>query len=191
MSKGRLEAFSDAVIAIAITIMVLELVPPHGATLDDLVTIWPTFLAYILSFTYLGIYWNNHHHLLQATKVIDGRVLLANLHLLFWLSLIPFGSAWMGQNGFAALPVAVYGVDLLMAAFAYFLLVQSLLACQPPDSKLATAIGGDAKGKLSVVAYVISIPVAVVVPLVAFVAYIAVAAVWFLPDRRVERALGR
>jgi uncharacterized membrane protein len=191
MSKGRLEAFSDAVIAIAITIMVLALAPPHGSTLADLLTVGPTFLAYVVSFTYLGIYWNNHHHLLQATKVVDGRVLLANLHLLFWLSLVPFGSAWTGTSGFAALPVAVYGFDLLMCAFAYYLLVLSLLACQPPGSTLAAAVGRDWKGKLSVVAYVVFVPVAFFAPVLAFVAYMAVAAVWFIPDRRMERALGR
>jgi uncharacterized membrane protein len=191
VSKGRLEAFSDAVIAIAITIMVLELVPPRGDTLGDLLTVWPTFLAYVLSFTYLGIYWNNHHHLLQATKVISGRVLLANLFLLFWLSLVPFGSAWVGETGFASLPLAVYGFDLLMAGFAYFLLVRALLACQPPDSKMAEAIGSDAKGKLSLVVYLIAIPISFAAPLIAFAMYIGLAALWFIPDRRMERALGR
>jgi uncharacterized membrane protein len=191
MNKGRLEAFSDAVIAIAITIMVLELVPPHGATLDDLATIGPTFLSYVLSFVYLGLYWNNHHHLLQATKVIDGRVLLANLHLLFWLTLVPFGNAWMGENNLAAVPVAAYGVVMLLAAFANFLLVMAILRCQPPDSTLATAIGGDAKGKLSVLAFLVAIPIALVVPLAALAIYIGMAAVWFIPDRRIERAVGR
>ena len=191
MSRGRLEAFSDAVIAIAITIMVLELVPPRGDTLADLLTVWRTFLAYILSFTYLGIYWTNHHHLLQATHVISGRVLLANLFLLFWLSLVPFGSAWVGDTGFASLPLAVYGFDLLMAGFAYYLLVRALIACQPAGSKLAEAIGNDAKGKLSLVVYLVAIPLSFFTPLASFALYIGMAAVWFIPDRRMEGIVGR
>ena len=191
MSKGRLEAFSDAVIAIAITIMVLELVPPRGDTLTDLVTVWPTFLAYILSFIYLGLFWNNHHHLMQAAQAISGRVLLANLFLLFWLSLVPFGSAWIGETGFASLPLAVYGFALLMAGFAYYLLVRALLACQPAGSRLAEAIGGDTKGKLSLLAYFAGILLSFVAPPAAFAAYLAVAVVWFIPDRRMERIIGR
>ncbi|MGH2406657.1 MAG: TMEM175 family protein [Candidatus Limnocylindrales bacterium] len=191
MSKGRLEAFSDAVIAIAITIMVLELVPPRGDTLADLVTVWPTFLAYVISFIYLGLFWNNHHHLLQAASVISGRVLLANLFLLFWLSLVPFGSAWIGQTGFASVPLAVYGFDLLMAGFAYFLLVRALLACQPAGSKLAEAIGSDVKGKLSLIFYFVGILVAFPAPPVAIALYVLVAAIWFIPDRRMEQIVGR
>jgi uncharacterized membrane protein len=191
MSKGRLEAFSDGVIAILITIMVLELRAPAGAdiaALDDLV---PEFLSYVLSFVYLGIYWNNHHHLLHAATRIDGRVLWANLHLLFWLSLVPFGSAWMGRNDFAPVPTAVFGVLLLAAAIAFFILVRALIACPGQSDILAIAIGDDRKGKVSPLIYAIAVPVALVAPLVAFALYVAVAAIWFVPDRRVERALAR
>ena len=191
MSKGRLEAFSDGVIAILITIMVLELKVPQGTTLAALEPLAPVFLSYVLSFVYLGIYWNNHHHLIQASKVVDGRVLWANLILLFWLSLVPFGTAWMGENHFAPIPTAVYGVPLLMAAVAYYILVRALIAAPGQARTLASAIGGDAKGKLSVVAYLVAIPVAFAAPLLSLALYIGVAAVWFVPDRRMERALGR
>ena len=191
MTKGRLEAFSDGVIAIIITIMVLGLAPPRGATLADLQPLVPVLISYVLSFVFIGIYWNNHHHLLQATSVVNGRVLWANLHLLFWLSLIPFGTGWMGQNGFASLPVAVYGVEMLMAGFAYSLLLRAILACQPAGSKLVEAVGTDLKGRISLAAYLIAIPVALVMPLLSFTIFVLVAAIWFIPDRRMERALGR
>ncbi|HEY4189997.1 MAG TPA: TMEM175 family protein [Candidatus Limnocylindrales bacterium] len=189
MSKGRLEAFSDGVLAIIITIMVLELRPPEETTLEALRPIIPAFLSYVLSFAIVGIYWNNHHHLFQAVRVVDGRVLWANLLLLFALSLLPFGSAWMGEHEFAAVPVAVYGVILLAAAMAFFVLVRALLRIQPDDAPLATAIGSDTKGKLSPVVYFVSIPIALVAPLVSFALFVAVALVWIVPDTRIERTL--
>jgi len=189
MTKGRLEAFSDGVLAIIITIMVLELRPPEGTTLDALRPLVPVFLSYVLSFAVVGIYWNNHHHLFQAVRVINGRVLWANLLLLFTLSLLPFGSAWMGEHDFAPVPVAVYGVILLAPAIAYFILVQALLRAQPDDAPLATALGRDAKGKLSPVLYAVAIPVALVAPLVAFAVYVFVALIWIVPDTRIERTL--
>lgn len=191
MSKGRLEAFSDGVIAIIITIMVLELQVPHGANLADLAPLAPIFISYVLSFVYVGIYWNNHHHLYQVVNQIDGRVLWANLHLLFWMSLIPFVTGWMGENEFAALPVALYGAVLICAAIAYFILVRTLLAAPGQAPVLAQAIGRDFKGVLSVVIYAIAILVAFVLPWLAFVLYIVVAAIWFIPDRRIEQAIGR
>jgi uncharacterized membrane protein len=189
MHKGRLEAFSDAVIAIVMTVMVLELVPPHGATIDDLAPLAPIWLAYVLSFLYLGIYWNNHHHLLQVAQRVDGAVLWANLFLLFWLSLIPFTTGWIGESAFAPVPMAAYGVVLLLAAVAYFLLVRALIRCQPDDSLLAAAIGRDVKGIGSAIAYLLAVPLALVLPLVAFAIYLAVAIVWVVPDRRMERAV--
>lgn len=191
MSKGRLEAFSDGVVAILITIMVLELKVPPGATLAALVPLWPVFLSYVLSFVNLGIYWSNHHHLIQASKVVSGRVLWANLNLLFWLSLFPFATAWMGENSFAPIPTAVYGVPLLLAAIAYFILVRALIAAPGQPETLAAAIGSDTKGKLSVVVYVVGIPLALVLPFASLALYVGLAAVWFIPDRRMERALGR
>ncbi len=191
MSKGRLEAFSDGVLAIIITITVLELVPPHGATADDLGRLTPFFVSYVLSFAYIGIYWNNHHHLLQAAKVVDGRVLWSNLHLLFWLSLFPFATGWIGENDFATLPVALYGVILLFAALAYYILVRALIATPGQNETLAAAIGSDTKGKASPLLYAIAIPISFVAPLVAFGIYVVVAIIWFVPDRRIERALGR
>ena len=191
MGKGRLEAFSDGVIAILITIMVLELRPPAGADLAALLPLVPVFLSYVLSFAFLGIYWNNHHHLFQVVRQVNGRVLWANLHLLFWLSLIPFVTAWMGENNFAAWPVALYGVALLLAACAYFLLVRSLLALHGNDSTLAVALGSDFKGKISIVIYASAIPLAFVVPLLSCALYVLVAVIWFIPDRRIERVLGR
>jgi uncharacterized membrane protein len=189
MTKGRMEAFSDGVVAIIITIMVLELRVPHGADLASLRPLGPVFLSYVLSFVYLGIYWNNHHHLLHAARHVDGRVLWANLHLLFWLSLLPFVTHWTGDNAFAAVPVAVYGVVLLMAGLAYSLLVRALVARHGPDSVLAAAIGGDFKGKVSVVAYLLAIPLAFANRWVACALYVAVAILWLVPDRRIERAL--
>jgi len=189
MTKGRVEAFSDGVIAIIITIMVLELRVPHGADLDSLRPLVPVFLSYVLSFIYLGIYWNNHHHLLYAARHVDGRILWANLHLLFWLSLLPFVTHWTGETGFAALPVAVYGGVLLLAAFAYWLLVRALIARHGSDSLLATAIGSDFKGNISLFAYVLGIALAFVNRWVASAVYVAVAILWLVPDRRIERSL--
>jgi uncharacterized membrane protein len=189
MTRGRLEAFSDAVIAIVMTIMVLELVPPHGATIDDLVTIWPVFVAYVLSFVNLAIYWNNHHHLLQAARTVSGRVLWANMHLLFWLSLVPFATAWIGDTEFATIPMAIYGVVLLMAAFAYGFLVQALRAAPGQTDTLATALGDDRKGWISPLIYAIAIPIAFVAPLLSFALYWSVAAMWLVPDRRIERTI--
>ena len=191
MNKGRLEAFSDGVIAIIITIMVLELKVPHTASLDALVPLWPVFLSYTLSFVYLGIYWNNHHHMLHATRQISGNVLWANLHLLFWLSLVPFVTGWMGENEFAPVPTAIYGVVLLMAALAYWILLQTILRAEGPDSLLRTAVGSDWKGKLSPILYVIAIPAAFVHEAIAGALYVAVALIWLIPDRRIERLLSR
>ena len=195
MSKGRLEAFSDGVLAIIITIMVLELAVPHEPTLDALLGLWPVFISYVLSFANVGIYWNNHHHLLQASRVVDGRVLWANLHLLFWLSLFPFATAWMGENDFAAVPVALYGVVAVMAAIAYFVLVRALVRCQPADTHLAEAIGNDVKGKISPLIYAVAVPVALLpvplVPFVAFALYVVVALIWVVPDVRIERTIAR
>ena len=189
MSKGRLEAFSDGVIAIIITIMVLELKVPHGTGLAALKPLIPVFLSYILSFVFLGIYWSNHHHLLQAVKRVSGPVLWANLHLLFWLSLTPFVTGWMGENSFAALPVSLYGVVLFMASIAYFVLTRALIACHGEDSTIAIALGGDFKGKISVVIYLLAIPLAFVHPWIACGLYVVVAVMWLVPDRRIERTL--
>ncbi|CAN5140301.1 TMEM175 family protein [soil metagenome] len=183
MNKGRMEAFSDGVIAILITIMVLELKIPHGADLESLRPILPVFLTYVLSFIYIGIYWNNHHHLLQATKQINGKILWANLHLLFWLSLISFATGWMGENHFAPLPTAVYGVVLLAAAIAYFIL-QNLIIAQNP--KLRQAIGKDFKGKISPFIYVAAIALAFVNHWISNALYVLVALMWLVPDRRIE-----
>lgn len=189
MTKGRMEAFSDGVIAIIITIMVLELRPPEETDLAALLPLIPVFLSYVLSFVFLGIYWNNHHHLLQAIRHVDGRVLWANLHLLFWLSLIPFVTAWMGEHNFAPWPVAMYGVVLLLAAIAYFILTRALLAAQGRDSVLATAVGRDAKGLVSLAIYAAAIPIALALPWLAFGLYVLVAIIWLIPDRRIERTL--
>ena len=191
MTRGRMEAFSDAVIAIIMTIMVLELTGPHEASLAALRPLIPKFLSYLLSFVFLGIYWNNHHHLLQAIKQVDGRVLWANLHLLFWLSLTPFVTGGMGENAFAAWPVALYGLVLLFAAIAYFILTRALIALHGRDSALATALGRDVKGKLSVVVYLAAVPLALVLPAVACGLYVVVAVMWLVPDRRIERTLAR
>ena len=191
MSKGRLEAFSDGVIAIIITIMVLEFRVPHGDDLAVLSPLFPKVLSYVLSFVFLGIYWNNHHHLFQAVKHVDGRVLWANLHLLFWLSLVPFVTGWMGENHFAALPVALYGVAMLFAGFAFFLLSRVLIALHGTDSVLATALGRDVKGWSSLVIYALAIPLSFLNPWIAFAFYIIVAVMWLIPDPRIERRLSR
>jgi uncharacterized membrane protein len=189
MTKSRLEAFSDGVIAILITIMVLELGIPHGTDLAALGPLVPVLVAYVLSFAFLGIYWVNHHHLMQAAHHVDGRILWANLHLLFWLSLVPFGTAWIGENNFAPVPMAAYGVILLMSAMAYFLLVRALIRREGPDSVIATAIGRDTKGVISPLLYVVAIPVALIAPWVSFVIYVAVALIWVVPDMRIERRI--
>jgi uncharacterized membrane protein len=190
MQKGRLEAFSDGVLAIIITIMVLELHVPHEPTLAALVTVWPTLISYVLSFIYIGIYWNNHHHLLQASRHVSGRVLWANLHLLFWLSLIPFVTSWMGEHHFSAIPVAAYGVVLLMAGLAYSLLERSLIHVHGPESLLARAVGDDRKGTLSVVSYLAAVGLAMAGQAVwAELIYAAIACVWLVPDRRIEQQI--
>jgi uncharacterized membrane protein len=189
MSKGRLEAFSDGVIAIIITIMVLELKAPHGTDAQALRPLLPVFLSYVLSFVFMGIYWNNHHHLLHAVRRVDGRVLWANLHLLFWLSLTPFATAWMGENHFAPLPVAAYGAVLLLAGVAYYILTRALLAQEGPESLLARALGDDVKGKASVALYAVAIAAAYFSTAAACALYVLVAVVWLIPDRRIERVL--
>ena len=187
MSKGRLEAFSDGVLAIIITIMVLELATPHEPTWEALLPLAPVFLSYLLSFIFVGIYWNNHHHLFQTCNFVNGRVLWANLHLLFWLSLFPFTTSWMGETDFAAWPVAIYGTVQFFAALAYFFLTHSLTAIHPKDSKLVTAVGNDLKGKISAVLLLISIPLAFVSSWLACAIFILIAIVWFVPDSRLER----
>lgn len=189
MHKGRLEAFSDGVFAIIITIMVLELKVPHGGNLAALKPLVPVFISYILSFVNIGIYWNNHHHLLQAVESVNGRVLWANLHLLFWLSLIPFVTAWMGENHFAQAPVALYGLVLFMNGTAYSLLSAALIKLQGKNSALAAAVGKDTKGKASVAIYLAAILLSFINPWISFAMYVAVAAMWFIPDRRIERKL--
>ena len=190
MGKGRLEAFSDGVLAIIITIMVLELRVPHGDTFEALRPLAPVFLAYVLSFLYVGIYWNNHHHMLHAANRVTGPILWANLHLLFWLSLLPFATGWAGENHFAAMPTAAYGIVLFMAAIAYWTLQQTILASEGPESALARAVGRrDWKGRLSPVTYLVAIAVAFVLPWAAQLLYVAVALVWLVPDRRIEHAL--
>src|SRR5687768_6065133 len=191
MGKGRLEAFSDAVIAIIITIMVLELKVPHGESLESLRPLVPIFLSYVLSFVYVGIYWNNHHHMLQASKRVSGPVLWANLHLLFWLSLFPFATDWLGENHIAPTPTALYGFVLLMAAIAYYLLERAIISRQGSDSVLAAALGADWKALLSVVLYLLAIPLSFKIPRIASGLYVLVAILWFIPDRRIERALAR
>jgi uncharacterized membrane protein len=189
MGRGRLEAFSDGVLAIIITIMVLELKVPHGADLGALGPLIPVLLSYVLSFMFLGIYWSNHHHLFQAVRHVDGRSLWANLHLLFWLSLIPFVTGWMGENHFAAWPVACYGTVLLSAAIAYFILTRVLVSYHGRDSALAKAVGKDFKGKVSVVFYAVAIPLSFVNSWLACALYVLVAVMWLIPDRRIEREL--
>jgi uncharacterized membrane protein len=189
MSKNRMEAFSDGVIAIIITVMVLELRTPRGVDLAALRPLIPVFLSYVLSFVFLGIYWSNHHHLLQVIVHVDGRVLWANLYLLFWLSLTPFVTAWMGENRFAAWPVALYGVVLLMAAIAYFILTRALIALHGRESVLAAAVGRDRKGKVSILIYAAAIPLAFVNSWISCALYVLVAVMWLIPDRRIEKTL--
>jgi TMEM175 potassium channel family protein len=191
MSTNRLEAFSDGVIAIIITIMVLELHPPEGTTLEALRPLIPIILSYILSFVFIGIYWNNHHHLFQAAKQVSGLSLWANLHLLFWLSLIPFVTSWMGEHPDAAWPVALYGAVLWCAGLAYYILARILIAHHGQDSVLATAIGDDRKGIISLVVYTIAIPLSFVATWLAFLLYVVVAVMWLIPDQRIERKLTR
>jgi uncharacterized membrane protein len=189
MGKNRMEAFSDGVLAIIITIMVLEMKVPHGDDFAALRPLLPVFLTYVLSFIYLGIYWNNHHHMLHVTQHVSGAILWANLHLLFWLSLFPFVTGWMGENHFTVLPTALYGVVLLMAAVAYWILQQTIIASHGGESLLAKAVGRDLKGKLSPVLYVVAIFAAFIAPWVAGALYVLVAVLWLVPDRRIERAL--
>jgi uncharacterized membrane protein len=189
MGKSRFEAFSDGVLAIIITIMVLELKVPHGVNAEALRPLIPVFLSYLLSFVYLGIYWNNHHHMLHATRTVTGPMLWANLHLLFWLSLIPFTTGWMGENHFAPVPSALYGFVLLMAAIAYYILQQLIIASQGPDSVLKKAVGDDWKGKLSPVLCTIAIPMAFWSRWISLGLYVLVALIWLVPDRRIEHAL--
>jgi uncharacterized membrane protein len=189
VTRGRLEAFSDAVIAIVMTIMVLELVPPHGAELADLGSLVPKVLSYVLSFAILAIYWNNHHHLLQAARTVSGGVLWANMLLLFWLSLVPFGTAWIGETSFSTIPMAVYGVILLMAAISYWFLVRALLRVPGQAELLATALERDLKGRISPWIYASAIPIAFVLPLASFALYVLVAVMWIVPDPRIERRI--
>jgi uncharacterized membrane protein len=189
MGKGRIEAFSDGVLAIIITIMVLELKVPHGSELKDLLPLWPIALSYLLSFINVGIYWNNHHHMFQAVKSIGGNVLWANLGLLFWLSLVPFTTDWMGENHFDTIPVVLYGVVLLLCGVSYYVLVSALRRHHGPDSSFSRAIGRDHKGILSTVAYAVALPLAFLSPYIALAIYFAVALVWLVPDRRFEREL--
>jgi uncharacterized membrane protein len=189
VTKGRLEAFSDGVIAIIITIMVLELKVPHGTEWSALEPLVPVFLSYVLSFVFVGIYWNNHHHMLHAVHHVNGATLWANLHLLFWLSLVPFVTAWMGENHFAELPVALYGIVMLMAGVAYFILSRILVSHHGPDSPLARAVGADRKGFVSVLIYIVAVGVSFVSANIAMALYVAVAVMWLIPDRRIERTL--
>jgi uncharacterized membrane protein len=191
MKSTRLEAFSDGVIAIIITIMVLELKVPHGETMDALVPLIPNFLSYVLSFIYVGIYWNNHHHMLQTCEEVTGRILWANLHLLFWLSLFPVTTAWIGENHLAAVPSALYGLVLLMAAIAYWILQQVMMAAQGPDSLLRKAVGTDWKGKVTPIIYLFGTAAAFRSPWLAQGLYLLVALLWFVPDRRIENVLVR
>jgi len=189
VQKNRLEAFSDGVLAIVITIMVLELKVPHGIELTTLKPLLPVFLSYVLSFIYVGIYWNNHHHLLHAARHVTGGVLWANLHLLFWLSLFPFTTGWLGENHVAPMPAAIYGFVLLMAAIAYVILQNAIIAAQSGDSPLKSAIGRDWKGKLSMALYVAAVPLAFVNPWLSIALYVFVAFLWLIPDRRIERVV--
>jgi uncharacterized membrane protein len=190
MGKERMTAFTDGVVAIIITVMVLELKLPHGTHLADLSPVLPSVLSYLLSFIYIGIYWNNHHHMLQLAQSVTGPILWANLHLLFWLSLIPFSTAWIGENHFAAVPVSLYGGLLIMAAIAYTILMTLLVRHEGPDSALARAMGRDIKGKLSLAIYATGVAFAFVQPFASIALYVLVAMIWFIPDRRVERTLG-
>ncbi|HVV51509.1 MAG TPA: TMEM175 family protein [Polyangia bacterium] len=189
MTKGRMEAFSDGVIAIIITVMVLELKVPHDASPEALRPVLPPLLTYAFSFLNVGIYWNNHHHMLHATTRVSGGVLWANLHLLFWLSLVPFTTGWIGENHFQPLPTAVYGLVLLLSSIAYYILARSILAAEGPDSKLAAAIGNDVKGRISSLIYLTAVPLAFVRPWVAVALYVLVSLIWLVPDRRIERRI--
>jgi uncharacterized membrane protein len=189
MPTNRLEAFSDGVLAIIITIMVLELRPPHGAELSALRPLLPVLLSYLLSFVYLGIYWSNHHHLMHAVRRVTGPVLWANLHLLFWLSLVPFATAWLGENHFAAVPAALYGVLLMLAGVAYSILTRVLIAAEGQASTLARAVGSDFKGNVSVGMYILGVGLSFVYPPASLVIYVLVALMWLVPDRRIERVL--
>jgi len=189
MQKARLEAFSDGVIAIIITIMVLELRVPHGDTLEALATLWPVLLSYVLSFVFLGIYWNNHHHMLHMVHKVTGGILWGNLHLLFWLSLVPFVTGWLGENHFASVPTGVYGVVMLMAGMAYYILQNVIIASQGRDSALKKAVGSDWKGKASLLLYLVAVAVAARARWVSMAIYVLVALIWLVPDTRIERAL--
>jgi uncharacterized membrane protein len=189
MTSNRLEAFSDGVLAIIITIMVLELKAPHSDSLSALMPLLPAFLSYVLSFVYLGIYWNNHHHMLHTTESVTGGILWANLHLLFWLSLFPISTAWMGENHFAAVPTALYGLVLLMAAIAYWILQKTIILSQGENSVLGHAVGQDLKGKASPLLYLLAIPAAFYSPWISNLIYVLVALMWLIPDRRIEHAL--
>ncbi len=191
MGKGRLEAFSDGVFAIIITIMVLELKIPHEPTLSALAELTPIFLSYVLSFIFVGIYWNNHHHMLHLTRSVNGRILWANLHLLFWLSIVPFVTAWMGENHLATIPVALYGVVLDLAGFAYYVLSRALIAHLGHDSELAHAVGNDRKGIMSLVIYTAGIVMAFFSTWIAFALYVVVLLIWFIPDRRIENTIAK
>ena len=191
MNKARLEAFSDGVIAVIFTIMVLELKVPHDADPAALVPLIPVFLSYVLSFIYVGIYWSNHHHMLHATERVTGGILWANLHLLFWLSLVPFATGWMGENHFSSLPTAIYGIVMLSAALAYYALQTTIIRAEGPGSRLARAVGSDWKGKLSPVLYAAAIPLAFVYEPISDALYISVALIWLVPDRRIENELNR
>lgn len=189
MNKGRMEAFSDGVLAIIITIMVLEIKVPHGKEFSDLIPVIPIFLSYVLSFVYIGIYWNNHHHMMHTVKKVTGSILWANLHLLFWLSLVPFVTSWIGENSFAEKPMALYGFILLMAAFAYFILQRQIIKSHGSESILAKAIGKDLKGKSSPILYIIGIGFALVNTWISGAFYILVALIWLIPDQRIEKIL--
>jgi len=189
MGKGRLEAFSDGVIAVIITIMVLEMKVPHGVEVEALVPLIPVFLSYVLSFVYVGIYWNNHHHMMHAVEHVNGKVLWANLHLLFWLSLIPFVTGWMSENHYAAVPVALYGAVLLLCGTAYYILVRVLITHHGSESLLARAVGSDRKGVLSLVIYAVAIAMTPLSPWIACALYVAVAVIWLIPDTRIERVV--
>jgi uncharacterized membrane protein len=189
MNKSRLEAFSDGVIAIIITVMVLELKVPHAPTPEALLELYPVFLSYVLSFIFIGIYWNNHHHLFQTVHHVTGGVMWANLHLLFWLSLVPFATGWMGENHFALWPVLVYGANLLACAVAFTILLRFLIHANGHDSPLAKAVGGDWKGNVSIAVYTLGIGLAFVHPLLGIACYVTVAVLWFIPDKRIERVL--
>lgn len=191
MGRNRLEAFSDGVLAIIITIMVLELKIPHGESLEDLVALWPVFISYVLSFVYVGIYWNNHHHLFHAVQKVNGKTLWANIHLLFWLSLVPFTTGWMGENHFGKWPVILYGINLLMAAIAYFILAQTLIALHGKESTLGEAVGKDRKGITSLIIYTIGLILCFFNSWIGLALFALVAVIWFIPDRRIEKKIAR